>query len=105
MFENIPVTNEFFDGNGVGDDKAVYAYVPALIEYYLGEKPLLPNAESGGYSIVIDPKATAEELDDALLLTLRSASALEAYRRSFQSSTSPTHVAASCSVCNAPSTR
>jgi uncharacterized alpha-E superfamily protein len=31
---------------------------------------------------------------DALLLTLRSASALEAYRRSFQSSTSPTHVAA-----------
>ena len=31
---------------------------------------------------------------DALLLTLRSASALEAYRRSFQSSTNPTHVAA-----------
>jgi glutamate---cysteine ligase / carboxylate-amine ligase len=28
-------------GNGVADDKAVYAYVPAMIEYYLGEKPLL----------------------------------------------------------------
>ncbi|MEK8105041.1 circularly permuted type 2 ATP-grasp protein [Micromonospora sp. M12] len=28
-------------GNGVGDDKALYAYVPRLIEYYLGEKPLL----------------------------------------------------------------
>ena len=30
-------------GNGVGDDKAVYAYVPRLIEYYLGEKPLLAD--------------------------------------------------------------
>jgi glutamate---cysteine ligase / carboxylate-amine ligase len=28
-------------GNGVADDKAVYAYVPAMIEYYLGEKPAL----------------------------------------------------------------
>jgi carboxylate-amine ligase len=28
-------------GNGVGDDKAVYAYVPRFVEYYLGEKPLL----------------------------------------------------------------
>ena len=27
----------------IGDDKAVYAYVPALIEYYLGEKPLLAD--------------------------------------------------------------
>ena len=28
-------------GNGVGDDKAVYAFVPRLVEYYLGERPLL----------------------------------------------------------------
>lgn len=28
-------------GNGIGDDKAIYSYVPAMIEYYLGEKPLL----------------------------------------------------------------
>ncbi|GAB1642019.1 glutamate--cysteine ligase [Krasilnikovia sp. MM14-A1259] len=28
-------------GNGIGDDKAVYAYVPKLIEYYLSERPLL----------------------------------------------------------------
>ena len=28
-------------GNGVGDDKLVYTYVPTIIEYYLGEKPLL----------------------------------------------------------------
>ncbi|MEZ4464642.1 MAG: circularly permuted type 2 ATP-grasp protein [bacterium] len=28
-------------GNGVADDKAVYAYVPDMIRYYLGEEPLL----------------------------------------------------------------
>ena len=30
-------------GNGVADDKRLYAYVPRLIEYYLGERPLLDN--------------------------------------------------------------
>ncbi|MBI1346019.1 circularly permuted type 2 ATP-grasp protein [bacterium] len=79
-------------GNGVADDKAVYAFVPALIKYYLGEDAILPNVptylchkredrqyvldhlaemvvkptnESGGYGIVIGPKASRAELDDA----------------------------------------
>lgn len=30
-------------GNGVGDDKAVYAFVPQMIDYYLGEQPILAN--------------------------------------------------------------
>lgn len=30
-------------GNGVADDKAVYAYVPEMIRYYLNEEPILPN--------------------------------------------------------------
>lgn len=78
-------------GNGVADDKAVYAYVPALIKYYLGEEAILPNVptylchkredrqyvlehlaemvmkptnESGGYGIVIGPKASKAELED-----------------------------------------
>ncbi len=77
-------------GNGVADDKAVYAYVPDLIRYYTGEEPILPNietyllwepdqraavlarldqlvikpvAEAGGYGVVIGPKATDAELD------------------------------------------
>ncbi|MFI1913489.1 circularly permuted type 2 ATP-grasp protein [Nocardia sp. NPDC020380] len=77
-------------GNGVGDDKLVYTYVPAFIEYYLGEKPILPNVDSyrcwepeerdevldrvgelvvkpvegsGGYGIVIGPDASAKELE------------------------------------------
>ncbi|OMC15214.1 MULTISPECIES: circularly permuted type 2 ATP-grasp protein [unclassified Mycobacterium] len=76
-------------GNGVGDDKLVYTYVPTMIEYYLGEKPLLANVEtyrcwlddereevldridelvlkpvegSGGYGIVFGPEATEKEL-------------------------------------------
>ncbi|MBM2622871.1 carboxylate--amine ligase/circularly permuted type 2 ATP-grasp protein [Actinoplanes sp. LDG1-06] len=76
-------------GNGIGDDKAVYAYVPKLIEYYLGEKPLLNDVTTylcgipeqraevldrldqlvckpvdgyGGDRIVIGPHATEEEL-------------------------------------------
>ena len=36
---NLTVANAL--ANGVADDKAIYAYVPAMIEYYLGEKPLL----------------------------------------------------------------
>ncbi|MVU76286.1 circularly permuted type 2 ATP-grasp protein [Nocardia sp. ET3-3] len=77
-------------GNGVGDDKLIYTYVPAFIEYYLGEKPVLPNVDSyrcwepaerdevldrvaelvvkpvegsGGYGIVIGPAASARELE------------------------------------------
>jgi uncharacterized circularly permuted ATP-grasp superfamily protein len=33
-------------GTGIADDKAVYAYVPALVRYYLNEEPLLPNVET-----------------------------------------------------------
>jgi carboxylate-amine ligase len=76
-------------GNGIGDDKAVYAYVPKLIEYYLGEKPLLADVPTylcgiaeqraevlgrleelvckpvdgyGGDRIVIGPHATHQDL-------------------------------------------
>ena len=30
-------------GNGVADDKVVYAYVPDMIRYYEGEEPIIPN--------------------------------------------------------------
>ena len=33
-------------GTGVADDKALYAYVPQMIEYYLAEKPIIPNVET-----------------------------------------------------------
>ncbi len=76
-------------GAGVADDKAVYAYMPRIIDYYLGEEAILNNVrtyicrekdalayvldhldelvvkpvgESGGYGIVVGPKATKAEL-------------------------------------------
>jgi uncharacterized circularly permuted ATP-grasp superfamily protein len=78
-------------GTGVADDKAVYAYVPAIIRYFLDEEPILNNVqtfvcsdsaqrqhvlnrldqyvvkavgESGGYGMLIGPYSTAEERED-----------------------------------------
>jgi uncharacterized circularly permuted ATP-grasp superfamily protein len=78
-------------GTGVADDKAVYAYMPRIIRYYLSEDAILPNvetrscaepeglaytlahlhelvvkpvAESGGYGLLIGPHASAAELDE-----------------------------------------
>ena len=77
-------------GNGIADDKAVYAFVPAFIRYYLGEDPILDNVEtylcseptqlahvlanldqlvvkpvgeSGGYGVLIGPTADRATLD------------------------------------------
>ncbi len=77
-------------GTGVADDKAVYAYMPRIIRYYLGQDPILPNVEThlcreaeglaytldhlaelvvkpvgeaGGYGITIGPRATLAELE------------------------------------------
>ncbi|MEZ4832070.1 MAG: circularly permuted type 2 ATP-grasp protein [Caldilineaceae bacterium] len=77
-------------GTGVADDKAIYAYVPAIIRYYLGEDAILDNVEtyllddeaqrgyvlanldklvvkavgeSGGYGMLIGPHSTAAERD------------------------------------------
>ncbi len=75
-------------GTGVADDKVIYAYVPQMIRYYLGEEQILPNVptyvcfrdddrkyvlehmdelvvkaanESGGYGILIGPHASDDE--------------------------------------------
>jgi carboxylate-amine ligase len=62
---NVALLNAF--GNGVADDKATYAYVPAMISYYLDEKPVLDNVPT--YPCV-DPESRAEVLDrlDKLVL-------------------------------------
>ena len=38
---NVAIVNAC--GNGVADDKAIYAYVPAMIRFYLSEEPILQN--------------------------------------------------------------
>ncbi|MEX2583707.1 MAG: circularly permuted type 2 ATP-grasp protein [Gemmatimonadota bacterium] len=84
---NVTLANAL--GNGVGDDKAIYAYVPDMIRFYLGEEPTLgqvptylclrdddlryvldhldelvvkPVDEAGGYGMLIGPQASAEEI-------------------------------------------
>ena len=41
---NVTLANAF--GTGVADDKALYAYVPDIIKYYLSEEPLLQNVKT-----------------------------------------------------------
>jgi carboxylate-amine ligase len=55
-------------GNGVADDKLVYAYVPDMVGYYLGEPPLLDNVPT--YPCV-DPDRRAEVLDRLAELVLK----------------------------------
>ena len=83
---NVTLANAF--GTGVADDKALYAFVPSIIKYYLGEDPILQNVktflcaiekernyvlanldklvvkavgESGGYGMLIGTQSTAKE--------------------------------------------
>ncbi len=78
-------------GTGIADDKVIYAYVPRIISYYLGEEMILPNVqtylcdepedqayvlehldelvvkaanESGGYGMLIGPHSTKEQQAD-----------------------------------------
>jgi uncharacterized circularly permuted ATP-grasp superfamily protein len=86
---NVTLANAI--GTGIADDKALYAYVPRIIKYYLGQDPILPNVEtyilaeesarkyvldnldkmvvkavgeSGGYGMLIGPHATKAEIED-----------------------------------------
>jgi len=47
-------------GTGICDDKAIYCYLPEIIEFYLGEKPVLPNVPTWRCS---EPDALAHALD------------------------------------------
>jgi len=86
---NVTLANAI--GTGVADDKAMYAYVPAIIKYYLDEDPILNNVdtflmtdksqrgfvlanlakmvvkavgESGGYGMLIGPHSTEEQREE-----------------------------------------
>lgn len=77
-------------GTGIADDKSIYPYVPKMIEFYLGEKPILQNVPTyvcrekddlaytlahlcelvvkevhgaGGYGMLVGPAATRDEID------------------------------------------
>jgi uncharacterized circularly permuted ATP-grasp superfamily protein len=86
---NITIANA--PGTGVADDKAIYSYMPDIVEFYTGEKAILKNVEthrcgeadslkyvldnladlvvkevhgSGGYGMLVGPAASKKELAD-----------------------------------------
>jgi uncharacterized circularly permuted ATP-grasp superfamily protein len=86
---NVTLANAI--GTGVADDKSIYPYVPKMIEFYLGEKPVLANVPTwlcregddlkyvldhlaelvvkevhgaGGYGMLVGPAATKQEIAD-----------------------------------------
>jgi len=86
---NITIANA--PGTGIADDKAIYSYIPDIIEFYTGEKAILKNVEtfrcgepetlryvldnladlvvkevhgSGGYGMLVGPAASRKEIDD-----------------------------------------
>ena len=86
---NVSLANAM--GTGIADDKVMYYFVPRMIEYYLDQKPIIPNVptylaseeadlkyilenleklvvkaanESGGYGMLMGPKASQAELEE-----------------------------------------
>jgi uncharacterized circularly permuted ATP-grasp superfamily protein len=86
---NVSICNAI--GTGVADDKSIYPYVPQMIEFYLGEKPILKNVPTfmgrnpddlkymlanlkdlvvkevhgaGGYGMLVGPASTKQEIED-----------------------------------------
>ena len=86
---NISLCNAI--GTGVADDKSIYPYVPKMVEFYLGEKPILENVPTyvcreqgdlkyvldhlgelvvkevhgaGGYGMLVGPSSTKAEIED-----------------------------------------
>jgi uncharacterized circularly permuted ATP-grasp superfamily protein len=57
-------------GNGVADDKAVYALVPKIIRYYLDEEPILPNVETYLCSVEADRRYVVEHLEQLVVKTV-----------------------------------
>src|SRR5436190_18747474 len=54
-------------GTGVADDKAIYAYVPSIIRYYLGEDAILPNVKTYLPSEGSDPSYVLEHLAELVV--------------------------------------
>jgi uncharacterized circularly permuted ATP-grasp superfamily protein len=47
-------------GTGIADDKAIYSYMPEIVEFYTGEKPILPTCRPG---VAAKPDALKYVLD------------------------------------------
>lgn len=114
---NVVIVNA--PGTGVADDKSLYPFVPDMIEFYLNEKPILPNIQtfqcrkpdelsyvldnldklvvketqgSGGYGMLIGPTSSKQEIEDYRLRLLENPAGFIA-QPTISLSTNPTAVA------------
>jgi len=62
---NVSLANAI--GTGLADDKALYAYIPAIIKFYLGEEAILPNVETYLLSNASERKYVLEHLDSLVV--------------------------------------
>ncbi|MEO7159998.1 MAG: circularly permuted type 2 ATP-grasp protein [Polaromonas sp.] len=113
---NVAICNAI--GTGVADDKSIYPYVPKMIEFYLGEKPILKNVPTfmcrnpddlkytlanlkdlvvkevhgaGGYGMLVGPAATKAEIENFRLALLANPAGYIA-QPTLSLSTCPTYV-------------
>ncbi len=113
---NVTICNAV--GTGVADDKSIYPYVPAMIEFYLGEKPILQNVPTfmgrkaddlkyilanlkdlvvkevhgaGGYGMLVGPASTQAEIEEFRQALLANPSGYIA-QPTLSLSTCPTYV-------------
>ncbi len=54
-------------GTGIADDKAVYAYVPEIVEFYTGEKPILKNIATWRCSVAEERAHVLDHLDEVVV--------------------------------------
>ena len=113
---NVAVCNAI--GTGVADDKSIYPYVPKMIEFYLGEQPILKNVPTymcrnaddlkytlanlkdlvvkechgaGGYGMLVGPASTKAQIEDFRKAVLANPSGYIA-QPTLSLSTCPTYV-------------
>jgi uncharacterized circularly permuted ATP-grasp superfamily protein len=68
---NVTLANAF--GTGIADDKSIYPYVPKMIEFYLGEKPILQNVPTHICREADDLKYTLDNLSDLVVKEVHGA--------------------------------
>ncbi len=69
-------------GTGVADDKAVYAYVPKMIKYYLGEEMILPNVPTHLCADETERKFVLENIADLVIKPANESGGLRHLARS-----------------------
>ena len=67
VYRNKNVTIANAPGTGISDDKAIYSYIPDIIKFYLGEKPILKNVKTFKCRLREDLKFVLDNLNQLVI--------------------------------------